>query len=124
MRPCPADQDSWTHELEDLGYTVLYAEEPGQALVHVRSGVDIVVVIDGRPHAGNATIANFVHRMTEEHAAPPFVLVSESPSAPTESARLGAAAFVPQPCKAGDLQHVFARMMSSEAGSRRSVLHV
>lgn len=55
-------------------------------------------------------IADFVNQLTNEREAPPFILVSASPSAPTYSAKLGAAAFVPKPCCAAELEHVLTRM--------------
>lgn len=105
---CNAD-DGWPIELEQLGYTVLSAEEPGQALIHVKTGDVDLVVIDGSAETSEA-VAFFVERLADEKHAPPFVLASSSPHAPKESARLGAAAFLPKPCAANDVTHVLARV--------------
>ena len=110
-------EDTWTHELEEIGYTVLYAEEPGQAMVHVRTGNVDCVVIDSLFEASEQ-ISAFVKELCREHEAPPFVLVSSSPAAPTYSARLGAAAFVPKPCCADELDHVLASMTLSQPRAR------
>lgn len=109
LRPgCNAD-DSWPLDLEQLGYTVLSAEEPGQALIHVKTGCVDLVVIDGTAETCEI-VATFVALLDQEKQAPPFVLASSSPDAPQDSARLGAAAFLPKPCHAGDVTHVLARV--------------
>lgn len=112
FRTRPDVDDTWSGELEERGYCVLSAEEPGQALVHVRSGGVDVILIDG-PGDGVAeqAMAGFLGSLGDEADAPPFVLISGSPSAPLESARLGAAAFVPKPCTADDLDSLVARMV-------------
>lgn len=109
LSPGSESDDNWTPELEAIGYTVLYAEEPGQALVHVRSGGVDCIVIDSTTER-NDRVTHFVAELSLEREAPPFVLVSSSPSAPTYSAKLGAAAFLPKPCCASELDHVLARM--------------
>ena len=109
LRPgCSAD-DSWPLDLEQLGYIVLSAEEPGQALIHVRTGSVDLVVIDGTAETCDI-VTTFVTMLSHEKQAPPFVLASSSPEAPQDSARLGAAAFLPKPCHAGDVTHVLARV--------------
>ncbi len=109
LSPGAGPDDPWTPQLEERGYTVLYAEEPGQALVHVRTtAVDCVLI--NSPTERCESVTAFVQQLTREVEAPPFVLVSSSPSAPTYSAKLGAAAFVPKPCGAEELEHVLARM--------------
>ncbi len=109
LRPERTTDDSWTLDLEQLGYTVLSAEEPGQALVHVRTGSVDLVVIDGTAETCDV-VAGFVSLLGQEKHAPPFVLASSCPEAPQDSARLGAAAFLPKPCHAGDVTHVLARV--------------
>ncbi len=109
LRPGSESDDNWTPELEAIGYTVLYAEEPGQALVHVRSGGVDCIIIDGAADKSES-VTRFVAELSHEAESPPFVLVSSSPSAPTYSAKLGAAAFLPKPCCANELDHVLARM--------------
>jgi DNA-binding NtrC family response regulator len=109
LSPGSAPEEPWTPELEARGYVVLYAEEPGQALVHVRTtAVDCVLI--NTPTETCDSVTAFVEQLTCERESPPFVLVSSSPSAPTYSAKLGAAAFVPKPCGAEELEHVLARM--------------
>jgi DNA-binding NtrC family response regulator len=109
LSPGSAPDESWTPELEERGYTVLYAEEPVQALVHVRTAsVDCVLI--NTPTEACDSVTEFVQELTSEIEAPPFVLLSASPSAPTYSAKLGAAAFVPKPCCADELEHVLTRM--------------
>jgi CheY-like chemotaxis protein len=111
LSPGSGPDEPWAPDLEERGYTVLYAEEPVQALVHVRTAIVDVVLIDS-PTEICDTVTEFVNTLNNELQAPPFVLVSSSPSAPTYSAKLGAAAFVPKPCCAAELEHVFARMLA------------
>ena len=109
LRPGCDSEDTWTPELEAIGYTVLYAEEAGQALVHIRAGGVDCVIIDSTTDRTDR-ITSFVAELSNQPEAPPFVLVSSSPSAPTYSAKLGAAAFLPKPCCAGELDHLLTRM--------------
>ncbi|MCP4446905.1 MAG: response regulator [Myxococcales bacterium] len=104
-------------ELEQLGYTVLSAEEPNQALVHVKTGEVDLVVIEGSAETGDV-VASFVSMLGSEKHSPPFVLASSSPQAPKDSARLGAAAFLPKPCHAGDVTHVLARVAPKSLAPR------
>lgn len=121
LRPDCESEDAWTPELERIGYTVLYAEEPGQALVHIRfGGVDCVVIDSSTERTERVT--EFVEELSREIEAPPFVLVSSSPSAPTYSAKLGAAAFLPKPCGAGELDHVLARMTPNRSAASAGAL--
>ncbi len=115
LSPGSAPEEPWTPELEERGYVVLYAEEPGQALVHVRTAaVDCVLI--NTPTETCESVTDFVEQLTCERESPPFVLVSSSPSAPTYSAKLGAAAFVPKPCGAEELEHVLSRMSVRPVG--------
>jgi len=109
LRPGCNSEDQWPGDLEDLGYTVLSAEEPGQALVHIRAAAVDLVIIDSCGDCRD-TVAAFVGLLESEQQAPPFVLASSSPQAPSDSARLGAAAFLPMPCHAVDVTHVLAQV--------------
>jgi DNA-binding NtrC family response regulator len=120
LSPGSAPDEPWTPELEKLGYTVLYAEEPGQAIVHVRTAVVDCVLINSCTDK-HESVAEFVNQLTSEQEAPPFVLVSSSPSAPTYSAKLGAAAFVPKPCSSAELEHVLTRMSVTPAAANAVV---
>lgn len=111
LRTRPTQEDAWSAELESLGYSVLTAEDPGQGLVHVRTArVDVVIVDSVGDGPVEGAFAAFLRRLHEVANAPPFVLVSGSPMAPAESARLGSAAFVPKPCSPTDLDLILCRM--------------
>jgi DNA-binding NtrC family response regulator len=120
LSPGSAPEEPWTPELENLGYTVLYAEEPGQALVHIRTASVDCVLINSATEK-RAHVADFVNQLTNEREAPPFVLVSSSPTAPTYSAKLGAAAFVPKPCCTAELEHVLTRMSVTPTAANASL---
>lgn len=108
--------DRWTSELEARGYYVLSAEEPSQALVHVRTRVVDMVIVDAPGHqVASPALARFVSELQSIADAPPFILVSGSPSAPLESARLGAAAFVPEPCTVDEIAGLLSRSTRSTA---------
>ena len=111
--------DGWPIELEQLGYTVLSAEEPGQALVHVQTGTVDLVVIDCDLESCDE-VMGFVSMLETEPKAPPLVLASACPQAPTNSVRLGAAAFLPKPCLASDLTHVMARVAPNIGQAQRT----
>lgn len=77
--------------------------------MHVKTGsVDLVVIDSSAEITEDVTV--FVSMLSSEAHAPPFVLASSNPQAPSDSARLGAAAFLPKPCHAGDVTHVLARV--------------
>lgn len=110
FRTCPRPDDRWTSELEARGYFVLSAEEPSQALVHVRTKVVDMVIVDAPgDQVASPALARFVAELQSIADAPPFILVSGSPSAPLESARLGAAAFVPEPCTVDEIDGLLSR---------------
>jgi len=96
--------------LEGSGYLVLSAEDTNQGMIHVDSGGIDVIVVDSCDCAPGSQLADFLSALAGLPEAPPFVLISESPSAPSDSARLGAAAFVPKPCATDDLDLVLTRM--------------
>ena len=98
--------------MEGSGHTVLYAEEGGQALVHIRCCPVDCVIIDSSVD-GVDRVRSFVDALEAEEHAPPIVLVSSSPAAPTFSAKLGAAAFLPKPFEAVELGNVLDRMTPS-----------
>jgi hypothetical protein len=79
-------------------------------------GVDIVI-LDSASSEIQDDVSHFVSALAEESDAPPFILVSSAPSAPTDSARLGAAAFLPKPCGAADLNPLLAKMSGQPSWS-------
>ena len=87
-------------------------------MVHARSrGIDAIVVNTGAERVLDERFCRFFEELSTLEHPPPFVLVSGSPSAPADSARLGAAAFLPRPCSARDLDLVLMRM----AGPKKSL---
>lgn len=103
----PDLNDGWCLALEEEGHAVLAAGGTDQGIERVREGgIDLIVVDGSREEHKLARLADELERLPD---APPFVLVSSRPAAPTISARLGAAAFVPKPCSPGELGRVVAR---------------
>src|SRR5262245_58829585 len=79
------------------------------ALRLVREGGIDVVVID--LYDARAGIAELARGMAALPDAPPIVLISGSPAAPTFSARIGAASFVPKPCEPSEVVTAVARLL-------------
>lgn len=103
----PNLNDGWCLALEASGHTVLTASATGDGIDRVREGgIDVVVV----EPAGTSNLRELVAELERLPDAPPFVLVSSSPDAPEISARLGAAAFLPKPCTARELDEAVGRI--------------
>ena len=100
-------RDQWSAELESHNLEVLTAWAARDGIMRVREGGVDVIVIDTSPDG----LSEFVVELGKLPDAPPFVMVSGSPAAPETSARLGAAAFVPRPCTAGDVASVLLQIV-------------
>lgn len=96
----------WRVTLESSGHNVIAVDAAGAGAQQVRSGGIDVVVVDG---AGD-DLGDLIDELEHLPDAPPLVLVSASPDAPSVSARIGAAAFLPKPCSPGDLDAVVRRL--------------
>lgn len=100
--------DEWAKALEVAGHAVIAAESCAAGIARVREGgVDLLVVDDTE---GQPAVEGLVDALNRLPDAPPMILVSASPNAPEESARLGAAGFVPKPCVAADIEAATARL--------------
>jgi CheY-like chemotaxis protein len=103
----PYQIDLVRRTLETCGHTVILARSPEQALDRLREGgLDCVVIGFERPDDAER-LAGKIGRLPDP---PPFVLLSGSVDAPTQSARLGAAAFVPVPLTPDDLSSAVAQV--------------
>ncbi len=102
-------RDSWSDALDRTGHDVLAVADVTEALARIREGGLDAIVVDAVDGDLRALIAE-VERLPD---GPPVVLVSDSPSAPELSARIGAAAFLPKPCTGDDLVEVVARVASA-----------
>ena len=96
----------WRVTLESSGHTVVAVGAASAGAQQVRTGGIDVVVVDG----AGSDLADLVDELEHLPDAPPLVLVSDSPDAPSVSARIGAAAFLPKPCSPGDLDAVVRRL--------------
>lgn len=98
-------------ELEGCGFTVLTAEDPHMALFELEETmVDYVVVDSVVPKREEMGMNHFLKELGEKKNAPPLILVSSSPQAPSFSAKWGAVAFLPKPCQTADLKPLFHRI--------------
>ena len=96
-------RDAWRVELEARGHEVIVASTAQAAIARLREcGVDLVVV-DYEVIGGIALLIAGLDRLPD---APPIVLVSSAVDAPSLSAKLGAAAFVPKPGNLEELTQV------------------
>jgi two-component system catabolic regulation response regulator CreB len=97
----PTTSDAWAAAFASAGHTVLTAAGMRDALAMVRDGgIDVVVIDAYDPRGGLLELARGMNALPD---APPIVLVSESPAAPSVSVRIGAATFVPKPCEPGEV---------------------
>jgi DNA-binding NtrC family response regulator len=109
VEPDTAISDEWSAAIDASGHSVLTARGMRDALRLVREGGIDVVVID--LYDSRAGIAELARGMAALPDAPPIVLISSSPAAPTFSARIGAASFVPKPCEASEVVTAVGRLL-------------
>jgi DNA-binding NtrC family response regulator len=104
--------------MDSAGHSVLTASGLREALGMIREGgIDVVVIDVYDPRGG---VLELARRMNALPDGPPIVLVSGSPAAPTFSARIGAATFVPKPCEPSEVVTAVSRFL----GRLRPVLIV
>ncbi len=96
----------WRVTFESSGHTVIAVDAASAGAAQVRGGGIDVVVVDG----AGSEMDDLVDELERLPDAPPLVLVSASPDAPSVSARIGAAAFLTKPCSPGDLDAVVRRL--------------
>jgi DNA-binding NtrC family response regulator len=101
--------DEWSAAIDASGHSVLTASGMREALRLVREGGIDVVVID--LYDWRAGVAELARGMAALPDAPPIVLISGSPAAPTFSARIGAASFVPKPCEPSEVVTAVGRLL-------------
>ena len=97
----------WCAAAESSGHSVLAAHDIADGIRRVREGGIDVILVDYCDSDGG--LIEFVSEIDRLPDPPPFVLISESPSAPEISAHLGAAAFVPKPCPIEEIAAVLER---------------
>ena len=113
-----ATSDEWAAAIDASGHSVLTASGMREALRLVREGgIDVVVIDVYDPRAGVIELARGMDALPD---APPIVLISGSPAAPTFSARIGAATFLPKPCEPSEVVTAVGRLL----GRLRPVLIV
>lgn len=109
VEPDPFTSEQWAAAMDASGHSVLTASRTRDALRLVREGgIDVVVVDLYDPRVGVAELARGIAALPD---APPIVLISGSPAAPTLSARIGAASFLPKPCDPSEVVTAVARLV-------------
>ena len=99
---------AWGEALEAAGHATQVVTRVRDAMHLVKDGGIEVIVIDALdPRVGVADLANEIAELPE---APPIILISSSPYAPSISVRIGAAAFLPKPLDVAELIALVARM--------------
>ncbi len=97
----PETRERFASCLRDAGHEVLVAVSSNEAYLRTsEGGIDVIVVDASDPHDGTVELARNLNSLPD---APPIILVSSSPEAPEVSVRIGAAAFLAQPCDPVDL---------------------
>src|SRR6185503_3181311 len=105
-------RDGWRVELENRGHEVILASTAPAAVERLREGGIDLVVVDYEVMGGIDALLAGLRRLPD---APPMVLISGAVHAPLESARLGAAAFLPKPCSLEELSQVVDRVVLGSA---------
>jgi DNA-binding NtrC family response regulator len=109
VEPDTSTSDQWAAAFNASGHSVLTASGIREALCMIREGgIDVVVIDVYEPRAGVLQLARSMNALPD---APPIVLVSGSPAAPTFSARIGAASFVPKPCEPSEVVTAVGRFL-------------
>lgn len=104
---------SWCAAVESSGHNVLCAHDIKDGIGQVREGgIDVILVDYGD---SERSLADFVAEIDRLPDPPPFVIISESPTAPEISAHLGAAAFLPKPCPIEEIVAILDRFGSIPA---------
>ncbi len=103
--------ESWSSALEVSGYSVLYACDISDGIRLVREGGIDLILLD--PGEVSERIDEFVSSLGRLPDAPPFVLLSTSPTAPLISANIGAAGFLPKPCSRDEIVETVARFAAA-----------
>jgi DNA-binding NtrC family response regulator len=109
VEPDVTISDEWAAALIAHGHSVLTASGMREALRLVREGgIDVAVIDVYDPRAGVIELARGMDALPD---APPIVLVSGSPAAPTISARIGVATFLPKPCEPSEVVTAVGRLL-------------
>jgi DNA-binding NtrC family response regulator len=104
-----ATSAEWASAIDSSGHSVLTASGMREALSRVREGgIDVVVIDVYDLRAGVAELARGMNALPD---APPFILISASPAAPTYSARIGAATFLTKPCEPSEVVTAVGRLL-------------
>jgi DNA-binding NtrC family response regulator len=100
--------DGWSLALEDSGYIVVSESSAAAGLDRVRRGGVDAIVVD----ASRKPLKKFIKQLEKLREPPPFLLISSRPTAPAESARLGAAKFLPKPCSRDEISQAIHRLVA------------
>ena len=103
LEPDTALREEFCSVMESNGIAAIPADVAALAIERLREGGIDVAVVDFEMDGELEKLASGMQSLPDP---PQLVLVSSSVQAPTLSARLGAAAFVPKPCSGQDLYDV------------------
>lgn len=111
----PDTGDRWSSALTEAGHDAVIAKVMREALPAIREGGFDLVVVDYDTCPGVVELARALESLPD---APPIVLVSSSPDAPTISVRIGAAQFIAKPCEPSEIVAIATRIGFPAAPSR------
>ena len=100
---------AWRQRWLEHGHDVVAMTAIDGAIAHLREGGIDLVILD--THDSLGSISNLVTNLNRLVDAPPLLLISDSPTAPEISARIGAAGFLPKPCDNADLLREITRLV-------------
>jgi DNA-binding NtrC family response regulator len=100
---------AWRRDWMGVGHDVVALESIDRAINHLREGGIDLIILD--THDSLGSMSNLVASMNRLVDAPPLLLISDSPTAPEISARIGAAGFLPKPCDDNDVLREINRLV-------------
>ncbi len=100
---------AWCNLWTGFGHDVVVLDSIDSAINHLREGGIDLIILD--THDSLGSMSNLVASMNRLVDAPPLLLISDSPTAPEISARIGAAGFLPKPCEGSEVLREINRLV-------------
>ncbi|MBP9085613.1 MAG: hypothetical protein KBG15_05810 [Kofleriaceae bacterium] len=107
-----ADSDnssSWRNLWTGFGHDVVMLDSIDKSINHLREGGIDLIILDTDDSLGS--MSHLVASMNRLVDAPPLLMISDSPTAPEISARIGAAGFLPKPCDGSEVLREINRLV-------------
>lgn len=103
------NSSSWRNLWSGFGHDVVVLDSIDSAVHHLREGGIDLIILD--THDSLGSMSQLLASMNRLVDAPPLLLISDSPTAPEISARIGAAGFLPKPCEGSEVLREINRLV-------------